>query len=581
MHISNIVMSNELYLKKNFPEEPGVYIMKDSEGKVLYVGKAKILKKRLSSYFQKNVPEKISFLMARVEDIECIVTDNETEALLLEYNFIKKYRPRYNIHFKDDKKYPYIKITNESFPRILVARKIEEDGAYYFGPYSDVGSARRMLALARNIFRIRSCKKMGKTPCLNFYIQRCLAPCSEEISKDEYRNRVNDLLMFFDNKGEELILKLTKEMETYSKDLEFEKALVLRNKIDAIRKSMEQQKIFLDAPINKDVIGYYDKESICICVVMVRGGVLTGTKNYPIEEAIFDREDTLSSFIKQYYKENFLPNKIILPFDILEKEEIKKFLSNEENDLVISPPLTAREKEEVILATKNAELFLSSKKKSPLEGLMISLGLEDLPRRIEGYDISNIGPELKVGSQVTFVDGKPSKENYRIYKIKTVIGQDDISSLREVLKRRFKHRDLLPDLILIDGGKGHLNTALYVLESEGLEIPTIALAKQEEDIYTEDDFNPEIDEDSKNLLIRVRDEAHRFAIKNLRNMKRKASIASPLDNIVGLGPKKKSMLIEHFGTIDKLKEAKFEEIESIIKNKKLSETIVNELKDMR
>lgn len=574
-------MSNDLYITKNFPEEPGVYIMKDSKGNVLYVGKAKSLKKRLASYFQKNIPDRVSFLMSRVDDIEYVATDNETEALLLEYNFIKKYKPRYNIHFRDDKKYPYIKITNEKFPKIIVSRKIEEDGAYYFGPYSDVGSARKMLALARNIFKIRSCKKMGKKPCLNFYIERCTAPCSDPKSKEEYNNRVDELLMFFENRGEELISKLSDEMNSFSKDQEYEKALALRDKIDAIRKSMEQQKIFLDTPINKDVIGYYDKESICICVVMVRGGVLTGTKNYPIEESLFDREDTLSSFLKQHYKEEFLPNKIILPFDIPDKEEIQEFLSNGKYDIKINPASSIREKEEVLLATKNAELYLSSKKKSPLEGLMTSLGLENLPRRIEGYDISNIGPEIIVGSQVTFIDGKPSKENYRIYKVKTVIGQDDISSLREVLNRRFKHKESLPDLLLIDGGKGHLNTALDVLESLGLEIPTVALAKQEEDLYLEDGLNPDMDADSKNLLMRIRDEAHRFAIKNLRNMKRKASIHSPLDDIKGLGPKRKARLLERFGSIENLKKAKIEEIDDVIKNSTLSKGIFNYVKALK
>jgi len=570
-----------MYITKNFPEEPGVYIMKDSKGNVLYVGKAKSLKKRLASYFQKNIPDRVSFLMSRVDDIEYVATDNETEALLLEYNFIKKYKPRYNIHFRDDKKYPYIKITNEKFPKIIVSRKIEEDGAYYFGPYSDVGSARKMLALARNIFKIRSCKKMGKKPCLNFYIERCTAPCSDPKSKEEYNNRVDELLMFFENRGEELISKLSDEMNSSSKDQEYEKALVLRDKIDAIRKSMEQQKIFLDTPINKDIIGYYDKESICICVVMVRGGVLTGTKNYQIEESLFDREDTLSSFLKQHYREEFLPNKIILPFDIPDKEEIQEFLSNGKYDIKITPASSIREKEEVLLATKNAELYLSSKKKSPLEGIMTSLGLEDLPKRIEGYDISNIGPEIIVGSQVTFIDGKPSKENYRIYKVKTVIGQDDISSLREVLNRRFKHKESLPDLLLIDGGKGHLNTALDALESLGLEIPTVALAKQEEDLYLEDGLNPDMDADSKNLLMRIRDEAHRFAIKNLRNMKRKASIHSPLDDIKGLGPKRKSRLLERFGSIENLKNARIEEIDDVIKNSALSEGIFNYVKALK
>lgn len=570
-----------MYITKNFPEEPGVYIMKDSKGNVLYVGKAKSLKKRLASYFQKNIPDRVSFLMSRVDDIEYVATDNETEALLLEYNFIKKYKPRYNIHFRDDKKYPYIKITNEKFPKIIVSRKIEEDGAYYFGPYSDVGSARKMLALARNIFKIRSCKKMGKKPCLNFYIERCTAPCSDPKSKEEYNNRVDELLMFFENRGEELISKLSDEMNSSSKDQEYEKALVLRDKIDAIRKSMEQQKIFLDTPINKDIIGYYDKESICICVVMVRGGVLTGTKNYQIEESLFDREDTLSSFLKQHYREEFLPNKIILPFDIPDKEEIQEFLSNGKYDIKITPASSIREKEEVLLATKNAELYLSSKKKSPLEGIMTSLGLEDLPKRIEGYDISNIGPEIIVGSQVTFIDGKPSKENYRIYKVKTVIGQDDISSLREVLNRRFKHKESLPDLLLIDGGKGHLNTALDALESLGLEIPTVALAKQEEDLYLEDGLNPDMDADSKNLLMRIRDEAHRFAIKNLRNMKRKASIHSPLDDIKGLGPKRKSRLLERFGSIENLKNARIEEIDDVIKNSTLSEGIFNYVKALK
>ncbi len=574
-------MSNDMYITKNFPEEPGVYIMKDSKGNVLYVGKAKSLKKRLASYFQKNIPDRVSFLMSRVDDIEYVATDNETEALLLEYNFIKKYKPRYNIHFRDDKKYPYIKITNEKFPKIIVSRKIEEDGAYYFGPYSDVGSARKMLALARNIFKIRSCKKMGKKPCLNFYIERCTAPCSDPKSKEEYNNRVDELLMFFENRGEELISKLSDEMNSSSKDQEYEKALVLRDKIDAIRKSMEQQKIFLDTPINKDIIGYYDKESICICVVMVRGGVLTGTKNYQIEESLFDREDTLSSFLKQHYREEFLPNKIILPFDIPDKEEIQEFLSNGKYDIKITPASSIREKEEVLLATKNAELYLSSKKKSPLEGIMTSLGLEDLPKRIEGYDISNIGPEIIVGSQVTFIDGKPSKENYRIYKVKTVIGQDDISSLREVLNRRFKHKESLPDLLLIDGGKGHLNTALDALESLGLEIPTVALAKQEEDLYLEDGLNPDMDADSKNLLMRIRDEAHRFAIKNLRNMKRKASIHSPLDDIKGLGPKRKARLLERFGSIENLKKAKIEEIDDVIKNSALSEGIFNYVKALK
>lgn len=574
-------MSDELYLKIKFPEEPGIYLMKDSKGNVIYVGKAKSLKKRLASYFQKNIPDRVSFLMNRVEDIEYIATDTETEALLLEYNFIKKLKPRYNIHFRDDKGYPYIKITNESFPRIIISRKIEEDGAHYFGPYSDVGAARKMLALARNIFKLRNCKKMNKIPCLNFHINRCTAPCSDPNSKEEYNKRVDELLMFFENKGEELISRLTIEMGVYSKDLQYEKALIIRDKIDAIRKSMEQQKIFLDTPINKDVIGYYEKESICICIAIVRRGVLTGTKNYIIDEALFEKEEILSSFLKQYYKNGFLPNKIILPFDISDREEIQRFLSNEGNDLTITPALTQREKEEVLLSTKNAELFLTSKEKLPLEDLMISLGLEALPRRIEGYDISNIGSEIKVGSQVTFIDGKPSKENYRIYKITTVLEQDDVASLKEMLSRRFKHREILPDLILIDGGKGHLNAALSILESIGLTIPTVALAKQEEDLYLKDGINPEMNPHSKNLLIRVRDEAHRFAIKSMRNMKRKSSMNSPLDSISGLGPKRKAKLFEKFGTIENIKKAKIEEIDEVIKNLSLSEAIFNYVKTLK
>lgn len=313
---------------------------------------------------------------------------------------------------------------------------------------------------------------------------------------------------------------------------------------------------------------------------MVRAGVLTGIKNYPIEEALFDREDTLSSFIKQHYKEALLPNKIILPFTIPDMEEIELFLSNKNQKTIIVSASSAREKEEVLLATKNAELYLSSKSISPLESLKHSLSLEFFPRIIEGYDISNIGPEIKVGSQVIFVDGKPSKEKYRIYKIKKVKGQDDISSLKEVLNRRFKNTELLPNLILIDGGKGHLNAAVSVMESLGIKIPTVAIAKQEEDIYFEDILNPKMDKASKNLLIRIRDESHRFAIKNLRNMKRKESLHSPLDAVKGLGPKRKEKLIEKFQTIENLKKANFNEIEEVIKNRSVSERVFNYIKSL-
>ncbi len=572
-------MKNELN-NKMYPDEPGIYIMKDYLGNVLYVGKAKSIKKRLSSYFQKNLPDRVKFLMNKVEHIDYIATDNETEALLLEYNFIKKYRPRYNVHFKDDKKYPYIKITNENYPRIVISRKIEQDGAHYFGPYSDVGSARRMFALARTIFKLRSCKKMSKKPCLNFYIERCTAPCSDENSKDQYNNRISELLMFFENRGEELISKLSREMESYSKNLDYEKALAVRKKIDAIRRSMEQQKIFIDVPVNKDVIGYYEKESICICIYMVRAGVLTGIKNYHIEEVLFDKEDTLSSFLKQHYKETVLPNKIILPFDLPDKKEIEVFLSNEIQKTSIKNAFSPREKEEVLLATKNAELYLSSKNISPLEGLKNSLSLHALPSRIEGYDVSNIGSEINIGVQITFIDGNPSKEHYRIYKIKTVEGQDDISSLKEVLTRRFKNIEMLPNLILIDGGRGHLNAAVSVMASFGIEIPTVAIAKKEEDIYYKNVLNPKMDASSKNLLIRIRDEAHRFAIKNLRNMKRKKSFHSPLDNVKGLGPKRKEKLIKKFQSIENLKKAKLSEIEDVIKNRPLSERVFNFLKTL-
>jgi len=581
----------------DFPEKPGVYIMKDKRNRIIYVGKAVSLKNRVRSYFQshKNLPVKVASMVSKIEDIEYIVTDSEVEALILECNLIKFHKPRYNILLRDDKQYPYIRITlNERFPRIEVVRTVKKDGARYFGPYANAGAMREAIDVINKIFPIRSCKKdlsevpIDERPCLNYHIKRCLAPCQGFVKDEEYNEMINNIIMFLEGKRETLVKQLKDRMQEAAEKLDFERAAVLRNQISALEKVLEKQKVVSTDMIDQDIIAMARGSGIvCIQVFFIREGKLISREPFILNNTDdIERQEILTSFVKQFYNNaHFIPKEIIIDEDIDDRDTIEEWLSRKKGQKVyVLIPKRGEKKKLAQMVAENARAYLEQvesreereriRNLQALEELKKFLNLKELPQRIEAFDISNTQGTESVASMVVFEGAQPKKEEYRKFKIKTVEGPNDFESMKEVISRRFKRAlsgdrkfQKLPDLLLIDGGKGQLKYAREALKELGLShILTIALAEEYEHIFVEGRDDPIVlPENSEALFLvqRVRDEAHRFALSFHRSLRSKRNLRSVLDDIPGIGKARRLALLKTLGGLEGIKRATLEELAAV------------------
>ena len=561
---------------KTLPEKPGVYIMKDAAGKIIYVGKAIILKNRVRQYFRsnKNHSAKVKAMVAKIVDFETIVTASEVEALILECNLIKKHRPRYNICLKDDKSYPYLKLTlAEKFPRVFVTRRLEKDGSKYFGPYTNGFAVKETLELLRKLFPLRTCKNFPARPCLEFQIGRCLAPCVNKISVENYSALVKAVEKFLEGHTAAVEKDLETKMTAAAEDLNFEMAAKFRDVLLAVRKISEKQKIVTDAG-NLDAVGLARLNSeVCAQIFFIRDGKVTGRESFLLNGAADEsNEKAVAEFLKQYYSSTKIAaEEILLPVNLAD-EDLK--ILSEWLNVKITEPKRGVKFSLVEMATENAKKFLEEKaaradlKNAQTVGAVVELqkylNLQKLPRRIECFDISHFQGAETVASMVVFENGSPDKKSYRRFKIRSTEGKpDDFLSMREVTERRYGKGENLPDLIVIDGGIGQLNSALEIIRGLGLEVPVVGLAKQFELIFVEGKSEPvELPRGSQSLYLmqRIRDEAHRFAITYHRKLRRKRNLQSELDNISGIGAKRRADLLKKFGTIQKIKAATLDEL---------------------
>ena len=564
-------MSTKISSPENLPKKPGVYIMKNADGEIIYIGKAKNLLNRVRSYFREKLDRpKTQILMSHFDSLEYILTNSEKEALILEANLIKKHHPRYNIQLKDDKRYPYVKITDEKFPRLVITRNITKNGVYY-GPFTDVGSVKRTVKFLKSLFKIRTCRNMNG-PCLNSQIDLCYAPCDGNITEEEYGEIINKIDLFFQGKYSVIVKNLKKEMREAAENEEYEKAAVLRDQIASIEEIMEKQFVDLaDDDLDQDVIAIAKgKLDIYVVIMPIRNGKITGRDDFLMSGSEYDStSEILSSFIKQYYDyDRHVPKQIILSEEIDDKELFEEWLSDlRGNKVHIKIPQKGVKLRLVKMAEKNAEIIKHQKKK--LENSLIELKkylkLEKVPRVIEGYDISNISGKFAVGSKVSFKDAKPNKKMYKHFKMETP-GPNDFAMMKELLTRRLKliETDPEPDLIVIDGGKGQLGMACGVLDELNLShIPIIGLAKEFEEIYLPNSKRPIIipkNNRALHLLQQVRDESHRFAITYHRKLRSKNISQSSLDDIKGIGKKRKIDLLKEFGSIENIKHASVEDL---------------------
>lgn len=585
---------------KNLPTSPGVYQFLNKNGKVIYVGKAKNLKNRVRSYFQENPGSaKTVALVSKIEDFQLVVTDSELEALILENNLIKQLKPRYNVNLKDDKSFPFIKVTNELFPRIYPTRSVYNDGSKYFGPYTDVRSMKASLGMINKIFKIRSCKldlteeninaKKFKV-CLDYHIKKCDGPCENLISAKAYNEMVDEVIKLLKGKTEDLIKDLKSKMQKSVDNLEFEKAAELRDKIDQLSSISSKQKIVSDDFDDRDIISiaYEGKDSTC-AVFNIRDGKLIGKKQLKLSiEEGEEIEEIYSSAIKYYYGElTEIPKEIVLEVKPNDEEVLIEWLrTKSEKKVKIIVPQRGDLKSLIKMCKENAILQLKEiqlqKMKNlgnvsySVSALQRDLRLKTLPRKIECFDISNLQGTDSVASMVVFEDGKPKKSLYRKFIIKTVEGPDDFSSMREVIERRYsrlqEEHQALPDLIMVDGGKGQLSSAVEILDNLGFkDYNIIGLAKRLEEVFFPNNSDPELIPKTSSglkLLQQVRDEAHRFAITFHRERRSKRIIKSELTDIKGIGTETAKLLLEKFGSLESLKKSTQQELEEVVGKKK-------------
>ncbi|MGV8132653.1 MAG: excinuclease ABC subunit UvrC [Methanobrevibacter sp.] len=567
-------MSTKVKSPENLPKKPGVYIMRDANDEIIYIGKAKNLINRVRSYFREKLDRpKTQILMSHFDSLEYIVTNSEKEALILEATLIKKHRPRYNVQLKDDKRYPYVKITNEKYPRLIITRNITKNGIYY-GPFTDVTSVKKTVKFLKSLFKIRTCRNMDG-PCLNSQIDLCYAPCSGEISKEEYDEIINKIDLFFQGKYSVIVKNLKKEMAEAAENEQFEKAAVLRDQITSIEEIMEKQFVDLvDDDLDQDVIAIAPNDNEVVVIIMpIRNGKIVGRDDFLMSGSQYEsNSEILFAFIQQYYGFNrHIPKQILLNEPIDDTELLEEWLSDlRGNKVYIKVPMKGVKLRLVNMAQKNAEIIKHQKKamENSLIELKKYLKLDKLPRIIEGYDISNISGKFAVGSKVSFKDAKPNKKKYKRFKIETP-GPNDFAMMKELLTRRLKmiDTDEEPDLIVIDGGKGQLGMACEVLDELNLaHIPIIGLAKEFEEIYIPNSKRPIIipkNNKALHLLQQVRDESHRFAITYHRKLRSDNISESSLDDIPGIGKKRKINILKEFGTMDNVKNASVEELAKI------------------
>jgi len=596
---------------KKLPDKPGVYLMKDESGAIIYVGKARVLKNRVRQYFQHSAAHtpKVAAMVAKIREFEYIVTDTELESLILECNLIKEHKPKFNILLKDDKNYPYIKITmNEDYPRILMTRRVERDGARYFGPYSNVFSVRESINLIKKLFPIKTCKRVlprdiGKgRPCLNYHIKQCMGPCTGNVDKETYRALMQDVCSFLEGRQDAVITRMEKQMQEAAEALDFEKAALLRDKLRSLRHITEEQKVLSLAGADRDVIGFAaDKTDTCVQVFFIRGGKLLGREFFIIEgTGEGELNDLASSFLKQFYnKVDMIPAEIIIAAEPEDTQLIEDWLTVKRGGRVrVRIPKRGEKMHLVEMVTENARIELNRFKEKlagggpvqeGLQGVAQYLGMEQKPERLEAYDISNTGTSEIVASMVVFEKGLPAKKEYRRFKIRSTGIQNDYASMQEVIYRRFKHAvteteqagdeqtkaekkeskfSKLPDLIMLDGGTGHVSAVGQVLSELGITIPVCGMVKDDKH-RTRGLVLPgrEIDLTNDLTVLRfvtsIQDEAHRFALEYNKKLRTKRYSKSILDEIDGIGPKRKKALIRHFGSVGRMRQAGIDDLQAV------------------
>ena len=585
---------------KKLPKDPGVYLMKDKDDNIIYVGKAVNLKNRVSSYFRKtNKTDRILKMVSQIDHFEYIVVSNEAEALILECNLIKKNRPKYNVLLKDDKTYPYIKIDVKSdYPNVIITRRLLNDGAKYFGPYANPGAAKEMVNFIKEKYKIRQCRnfKSNTRACLNFHIKRCLAPCIGNISKEDYRKQIDEIIDLLEGKTDKIIKDLKNQMKEASENLDFENAAYIRDRMLAIETASQKQKVSNISENNIDVIGMAKSElEVCIEIFFVRGSKMIGREHYFFDNlGDMDDGEIISGFIKQYYMDNLnIPNKIMVSRELEDEEALEKWLGGKTTHKVtIHSPKKGTKLRFVEMADKNSKVTLENKEKT-IESILVELKdklqMDKLPRKIETYDISNISGEFMVAAMCVMEDGAIKKNLSRRFKIKTVIGQDDPRSMEEVITRRLKHSidnpndkgfGKLPDAIFADGGITQIRAVRRAVDKYGVDIKIFGMVKNDKHqtraLMDEDRNEIEISERLFNLITLFQDTVHDTAISYHRKLRDKALTSSELDEIEGIGEAKKKELLRVFGSVEKIKVA---DVEELVKVKGISRELAKIIKE--
>lgn len=591
---------------RRLPDSPGVYLHKDAAGRVLYVGKATSLRSRVRSYFQTSAQHtpRIRWMVRKVADVEFFLVDSNLEALILECNLIKKYRPYFNVKYRDDKRYPLLEITtSEDFPKIRVVRQARNHKNRYFGPYPDAGAMRRTLKVIQKVFQIRTCKidmsKVAERPCLDYHIELCTAPCTRYVDTQAYAEQVEAAIDFLEGRSEKLIKRLKRDMKHYAEQLDFERCARLRDTLSDVERIVEKQRVVLSStPDDEDYIGLVSRrDTVSVHVLCVREGKLLAQKSFFLDShGGADEKEQMSAFLKEHYDNPItVPRRLLLSVEPEDREVLEEWLSSKADRRVeLRLPQRGEKKKLLELCLKSAEQSLKMESVMPsryetrrqgLQEIQAALELEDTPWRIECVDISNTQGKQAVGSLVVFEQGLPKKDQYRKFRIRSGDTPDDFRMMHEVLTRRFaqggkkKQYDSIPDLLVVDGGKGQLSSACRALAEMDMtdRVPVVGLAKQHEWIFLPGQSDPVIlDPGSKglSLITHLRDEAHRFAITYHRKLRRKSTKESPLDNAPGIGPNKKKALIAHFGSLKKLMKATPEEISQVNgMGKKLSQAL--------